>query len=90
MANVGSEVSTALNWKNKDLKSSQMAFDRALELLDLTIADPKNKKRVREITRAREALCDYFLGKNQYNSSERNWHDYFYAFGYASALKHYA
>jgi hypothetical protein len=86
MANVGSEVERAINWKNKDEKSSQLAFERALELLDLTMADPKNKKRITEIARVRETLCDYFLGGNQYRDSAQNWKNYFYLFGYASAL----
>ena len=85
MANIGSEVERALNWKEKDKKYSQMAFDRALELFDLTMADPKNKKRIMEIARAREALCDYFLGENQYGSSDKNWRNYFYSFGYAAS-----
>jgi len=85
MANVGSEVERALNWRSKDKKDSQTAFERALELLDLTMADPKNKNRVFEIARARELLCEYFLGKNQYNDSEKNWKDYFYFFGYAAS-----
>ena len=87
MANVGSEVGRALNWKDRDGKTSQMAFERGLELLDLTIADPKNEKRIIEIARVRETLCDYFLGKNQYHISETNWRDYFYSFGYAAALR---
>ena len=84
MANVGSEVERALKWKDRDEKSSQMAFDRALELLDLTMSDPKNKKRVFEIARVRELLCDYFFGKNEYKGSDKNWQNYFYSFAYAS------
>lgn len=35
------------------------AFERALELLDLTAADPKNQSRLRELRRVREALSDH-------------------------------
>lgn len=42
MANVGSEVERAMAWKEKgDEEYSQKAFERALELLDLTIEDKK-------------------------------------------------
>ena len=47
MANVGSEVERTISWKNKgNLEYSQKAFERALELLDLTIADKRNQKRL--------------------------------------------
>jgi len=88
MANIGSEVERAINWKNKkDEGYSKTALERALELIDLTLADEKNKKRLMEVSRIREVLADYFFGKNQYSSSDKNWKDYFYAFGFAAAIK---
>ena len=87
MANIGSEVERAINWKNKNNKEySQLAFERALELIDLTIADQKNLKRLRELTRVRENFADYFIGGNNYSSSEKNWKNYFYSFAFASRL----
>lgn len=44
MANIGAEIGRAINWREKDKKESQAFFERGLELLDLTINDPKNKK----------------------------------------------
>jgi len=42
MANLGSEVFRTINWRKKGSEDdSQRAFFRALELLDLTIADKK-------------------------------------------------
>ncbi|MFH0887052.1 MAG: hypothetical protein V1843_02670 [bacterium] len=42
LANVGSEVERTISWRKKNNADySRMAFDRALELLDLTIADRK-------------------------------------------------
>jgi hypothetical protein len=71
LANVGSEVERALNWLNKgNPEYSRLAFLRALELLNLTIADPKHRNRLRELTRLREALLDFFLGDNAFRSSE--------------------
>lgn len=58
--------------------------ERALELIDLTIADPRHRGRLKEITRLREVLLDYFMGENLYQSNEDFWRKYFYAFGYAA------
>ena len=88
LANVGSDVERTIQWRKKEnAEYSQKAFDRVLELLHLTIADPKNKKRLKEIVRTREALIDYFVYDNEYNSTDEFWQDYFYSFNYAAALR---
>ena len=85
MANVGSEVERAISWKKKNnFDYSQRAFDRALELVDLTLADAKNKRRLREIARTREVLADYFAFENIYGSSDKKWKDYFFIFNFAA------
>jgi hypothetical protein len=85
MANIGSEVERTIGWRNKDnLDYSRRAFDRALELIDLTISDEKNLKRLKEICRVREALADHFLFDNIYQSTDADWSGYFYPFNYAS------
>jgi hypothetical protein len=61
LGNVGSEYERALNWKNKNNpEQSQKAFDRMLELLDLTLEDSRWKHRLKEITRLREEACRSF------------------------------
>ena len=81
LANTGSEVERAIKWKQKANPAySEQAFFRALELLDLTLQDPKNRTRLREIARTREALVDYFQGENLYHSSDLLWQKYFFAF----------
>jgi len=88
LANVGTDVARAINWRNKgDLEDSRMAFERSLELLDLTISDPKNKKRLKEVLRVREALVDYFVYDNIYSTSDKFWQNYFYDYNYAAAIK---
>jgi len=88
MANVGSEVSRALNWQKKGQDNlSKQAFHRALELLDLTIAPIKKYSRLKELLRTREALVDFFCGVNEFSSSETLWRKYFDCFNYA-ARKH--
>jgi len=87
MANVGSEIDRAINWNRKNNREFALkAFDRALELLDLTISDVKNRKRLKELCRTREALADFFYFNNEYRSSEKIWHNYFFSFAYAARL----
>lgn len=87
MANIGSEVERTIKWKNKNNREyAEKAFIRALELFDLTAADNKNKKRLKEILRARETFADYFAGKNIYCSTDEQWQKYFYAFNFAARL----
>lgn len=87
LANIGSEVIRAINWKNKGNKEyAKMAFERALELFDLTMADHKNLTRLKEVARAREIFADYFVGGNIYHSSDESWQKYFYSFNYAARV----
>ncbi len=86
MANIGAEIGRAINWREKSKKESRAFFERGLELLDLTIEDPKNKKRLKELLRVRETLADYFCFDNIYGSSDEKWNNYFYAFNYAARL----
>ena len=89
MANIGSEVERTIQWKKKNNEDySRRAFERTLELLDLTIADPKNKKRLKELLRVRETLADYFAFDNSYKSTEKYWRNYFLAFNFAARINH--
>jgi hypothetical protein len=89
LADVGSEVERAIEWRNKGNRQySQLAFERALELLSLTIDDPKNRFRLKEPTRLYELLVDYFAGDNSYGSSDKLWQNYFLAFVYAVRQGH--
>lgn len=84
MANVGSEVERAISWGKKNNKEySQLAMNRSLELLSLTIDDKKNNNRLKEIIRVYEVLNDYFYGENNFKSSNELWQKYFYNFAYA-------
>jgi hypothetical protein len=87
MANIGSEVERAIAWRERNETNSRAAFHRSLELLDLTIADPRHRRRLRELTRLRETLADYFAFDNRYGSTGASWHAYFHAFTYAAALR---
>lgn len=87
MANIGSEVERSIKWKNKGRSDySNQAFERALELIDLTVADKKNSLRIKELLRLRETLADYLAFDNNYHSTDKNWQNYFYAFTYAARV----
>lgn len=87
MAHIGSEVERTILWRSKNKDYSKKACFRALDLLDLTLADPKNKTRLKELTRLREILVDYFMFDNQYSSSDQLWQKYFYPFNYVARRK---
>ncbi|MBU0459139.1 hypothetical protein KJ652_05525 [Patescibacteria group bacterium] len=81
LGNIGSEISRVLRAKeNNNEERYKNALDRALELIDLTINDPKNKHRLREICRVREVVADYFAGNNEYCSSGESLNKYFMYF----------
>ncbi len=85
MANIGSEVERALNWKERNNDDySQKAFERALDLIGITMAGTTDLNRLKELSRTREALNDYFRGDNQFLSTNASWRKYFFHFAYAA------
>ena len=85
MANIGSEVERAINWRaKKNTDYSQRAFDRSLELLDLTLDSVREPSRLKEVARVREAWADYFVGRNEYASNDAAWRKYFLQFAFAA------
>ncbi len=89
MANIGSEVERALNWRAKNnAEYAQKAFERTLELIDLTLENTSNSAHFKEIARMREAIVDYFFGSNQFMSTEESLKKYFLSFIYAARRNH--
>lgn len=84
LGNVGSEVSRALRWRDKDPRLFEGAMLRALELLSLSIGDPRWKGRRKELARARELLCDAWLGGAEYGSRLEDMDRYFFHFAVAA------
>jgi hypothetical protein len=84
MGNIGSEVSRARNWQGKDEKLFQGAVDRALELFDLTLEDPRWKGRLREIARAHEVFVDAVYDGKEYGSTLEDLVKYFDLFALAA------
>ena len=90
LGNIGSEVSRALSWRSRNPRIAQGAMERALELIDLTLDDPRHRSsvaRLREICRVREILLDFLVGTNQYGSTETTLQRYFDAFAVAAARR---
>lgn len=85
LGHVGSEISRAVRWTGRNADLARGAFHRALELLDLTLADPRHSlPRRREIARAREVVVDFFDGRNEYGSTAASLQKYFDAFAMAA------
>ena len=85
MANIGSEVERFLNWREKSQPEySAKAFWRALELIDLTLDANRQRGRLREVARVREALVDLFEGTRTFDLSADSWRKYFLAFACAA------
>jgi hypothetical protein len=84
LGNVGSEISRALRWRSRNPDLAWGAFCRALELLDLTLDDPRHRQvpaRLREIARVREVVVDFLHGSNTYGSTDASLQKYFDAYG---------
>ena len=86
LGNAGADVGRAIRARDeRDQGRFDAAFDRALELLDLTLADPRwSGPRLREIARTREVVCDFLVGDNRYGSTPEVLENYFLAFAIAA------
>jgi len=87
MANIGAEIGRTMSWRTKDVNISSAAFDRGLELLELTITDKKNKDHLKELCNLREVLVDYFYFNNSHGKTDEEWNAYFEHFTYQAALE---
>ena len=79
LANIGSEVSRAIR-AGENKARFWGAVSRALELFHLTIADPRWRGRLKELTRVRELFCGAVLGSTEYKTSLEDLDRYFYYF----------
>ena len=85
MANIGSECERALNWQKKqNAEYCRHAFERMLELIDLTLSSVKGFPRLKELARLREAVVDYFAGSNSFQFTDAALRNYFLHFVYAA------
>lgn len=83
VGNVGSEYERALSWKQRgDQARFEHAFARLLELLDLTITDPRwQNHRLKELTRLREVVCDELFSETHEFNDPNDLRECFLYFG---------
>jgi hypothetical protein len=88
LANVGSEVDRAIRADEAGKHERRdRAIDRALELFDLTAADPRWRyPRKREVLRAREEFCRLFFGGPRHGEAA-SLQKYFLYFAVAARSK---
>ncbi|MBU4348208.1 hypothetical protein KJ671_01735 [Patescibacteria group bacterium] len=86
LGNIGSEISRAIKWQDRDKKIFYRTVDRALELFDLTLDDPRWIGRRQEIARTREVFCDIIFGDKKYNTTLADLLCYFDQFAYFARL----
>lgn len=91
LGNVGSEVERAIRFHEKGRAARfEAALARALELFDLTAADPRwHGHRCQEILRAREEFCRLFFDPEAPAGSAEGLRKYFFGFAYAARMLHY-
>lgn len=85
MANIGSEVGRYLQWRSRQNPDyARQAFERSLELIDLTIAGLKAFPRLKELCRIRAALVGHFDGTNEFKFTDESLNNYFLNFVFAA------
>lgn len=85
LGNLGSEVHRVVQWQQKDTREAGRAFERALELFDLTLSDSRwlAARRLKEIVRAREFFCSAYLG-HPWGMTLQDLDDYFFHYALAA------
>lgn len=86
LGNAGADVGRAIRARaTGDTARFTSAFERALELLDLTLEDERWRgPRRREIARVREVVCDHLVGPGEYGSTDASLEAWFMAYAVAA------
>lgn len=78
LTNIGTEIERTISSKKKGARGEiQENFFRALEFIDFTRADPKNKQRLKELCYARYFMVDHFAYDNEYGTTDEYWSELF-------------
>lgn len=59
---LGSEIMRAKTWQNKDNNNFILNLERAFELIDLTIADPKWQEQIYNLFYLRSKIAEFYAG----------------------------
>ncbi len=84
LGNIGSETSRALKWRGKDDALYQGALQRAFELIDITLAESRWRRRLKEIMRLRETFADAMFGGREYATNLEDIDRYLFQFALAA------
>ncbi|MDR1848073.1 MAG: hypothetical protein LBR17_08190 [Bacteroidales bacterium] len=88
LGNVGSEVSRLLNrMKNGNSIAAQQTFERALELIDLTVFFAERYPVLKEICRLRECFIQAYMEKNNQELEYINTYLYYFAYAERNKIK---
>lgn len=90
LANIGSEVHRSIHWYRKgNEKYFNTAFEKALELFDLTLSDKRWNGRKKEIARSRELFCKLLTENKNISNLDQEFdslNKYFNYFGIQARL----
>ncbi|MEK7560339.1 MAG: hypothetical protein AAB539_00065 [Patescibacteria group bacterium] len=87
MGNIGGEAHRAASAQNANNQDFDLAVRRALELIDLTLNDPRHRGRIKEIARLRDLFCAAATGDTIYNTSLKDIDVYLTQFALAARLQ---
>ena len=77
LGNIGSEIARAYYWEtHNDLINREKSLERSLELLDLTLDDPRWKAGLKEIARFREVVAAWFCNQTYFDISPKELENY--------------
>ncbi len=77
MLNIGGEIQRAIDRKDKEVSKTYLL--KAIDWLELTKKDPKNKNRIGELNVVEEELLDFF-GENQFHNDAKSLMSYWNSF----------
>lgn len=86
LGNIGGEVHRAAIAQEKNAEDFRLALYRALELIDLTLADSRHRGRLKEIGRLRELVCDAACGGTAYHANFSDIDRYLVEFAVSARL----
>ena len=80
LSNIGSEVSRTIKWQEKNNEiQAQKAFERALELIDMTLSTKQRYSAIKEICRLRELFCQAYIIKDKEDMEYINKYLFYFA-----------
>ena len=67
---LGSELERARVWQAQDPEKFRSALERALEFIDLSLADSQWRENIYQMLYLRQAIAELYLGQGRYTVAE--------------------